>query len=467
MEKYGIEQEVETRVVEHKPIDFDQAYKFLTQVLPAAGKEVFRGEKGLDRSKHFFNILGNPQEAFPSVHIAGTSGKGSVAYMLTALMTAHDQRVGTHTSPHIYDIRERCLIDGSMISREEFAGTTESILPAILSMRHGSYGLPTYFETTNAIAFCTFQDHNVDYGIIETGLGGLYDSTNTIGRQDKLAVITALGLDHTEVLGDTIEKIAFQKAGILPYGGRAVVFKPENEAALTTILKVAEDRKTDISFVSEENYRIEEENAHGSMFTYISDNLTIPGIHVGTPGKYQVQNATVALKVLEVLAERDAFAFNVDAIRKALGDLVLPGRMERVRVFDRDVILDGAHNPQKLAALSESLQDSGVDEAVWVFALKKTKEVKEVLAVIKPHVQHLIVTRFFNTQEGAAGQIPMEPDDIKAAAIAAGIQSVEVYRDNIEALQVACKIPSQQPVVAGSFHLVSDLHDRLKANGLI
>jgi dihydrofolate synthase/folylpolyglutamate synthase len=468
MEKYGIEQEVEARLSEHEPINFDQAYQFLTQVLPAAGKEIFRGDKGIDRSKHFFQILGDPQEAFPSVHIAGTSGKGSVAYMLTALMKAHDQQVGTHTSPHIYDIRERCMIDSGLVSQEEFASTTESILPAVLSMRHGTYGLPTYFEATNAIAFRTFQKHAVDYGIIETGLGGLYDSTNNIRRQDKLAVITALGLDHTEVLGDSLDKIAFQKAGILPYGGQAIAFKPEDRAALATIEAVAKERETSLIFVSEKNYQIEQENPAGSVFTYLSDKLTIPGIHVSVPGEYQVQNAAVALRALEYLAERDGFEFDLGAVREALGHVVLPGRMERIHAFDRDVILDGAHNPQKLAALCESLQASGVDKATWVLALKKSKDVKEILETIKPHVERLIVTRFFNTQEGIAAQIPMEPNDIKTAAAAAGIESVEVYRDNIEALQVACQLPGKQPVVvSGSFYLVSDLHERLKANGLL
>lgn len=446
-------------------LTYDEAIQFIVST-PSAKKVLFRGGDGVERAEQFFELLGSPQETFRSVHIAGTSGKGSVAYMIESMLRHCGQSTGLTVSPHVYDIRERCMLNGEFISKQDFAAAVSRLTEPSVKMEQTPAGHPTYFETTNAIAFMTFAERKIDYGIIETGLGGLYDSTNTITRADKLAIITKLGLDHTEILGDTVDKIARQKAGILPLGGDAIVWRPEEPKALATIESVAKERGTKLQLADEDLYTIVDDNPRGMTITYHDGERIITDIMLPPGGSHQAENATIAIKCVLFLAKRDRFTVNDMAIRDSMRAVTMPGRLEYRQLFGRDVILDGAHNPQKITALLDSLEPR-VKKPIFVVALKKTKNADEVFRLIAPHAAGIITTQFFTVQDGSMTNISFTAAELARMAKDSGIEAT-AYEDNIQAVKAACKQADQdqQVVITGSFYFLGELHEQLRETEL-
>jgi dihydrofolate synthase/folylpolyglutamate synthase len=441
-------------------LTYDEAIQFITST-PSAKKVLFSGGEGMERAKHFFKLLGNPQETFRSMHIAGTSGKGTVAYMIESLLRYSGRSTGLTLSPHVYDIRERCIVNGELLPKEKFASAVEELIEPSLGMDHTPDGRPTYFETTNAIAFKQFAKEKVDYGIIETGLGGQYDSTNTISRTDKLAVITKLGLDHVEILGNTIDKIARQKAGIMPFGGDAIIWRPEEIEARETIESVAEERGTKLLFVDKSLFTIDDNNPNGMAITYHDGIRTIESIMLPPGGEHQAENATLAIKSVLFLAGRDGFIIEDSMIRDGMKAVSLPGRLEHRRLFDRDVIFDGAHNPQKIAALLQSLEPRA-KKPIFVLALKKTKDADEILRLIAPRATSVITSQFFTDQDGSMTNLSFTAIELASMAEDCGIEAT-ACEDSLQAVRAACKQADQgqQVVVTGSFYFLGELSVKL------
>lgn len=449
------------KVSNGQQLSFDEAVQYLYSGLASSSTAMFRGGAGLLRARYFYDMLGQPQEHYKSVHIAGTSGKGSVAHILTHLLTAHGFTTGTFTSPHAYDIRERVLINGEMLSRQEFAHATSGAISHALKIQQSRHGSPTFFEVITGVAFRVFADKHVSYAIIETGLGGLYDSTNTIERSDKLAVISTLGLDHTEILGDTLAKIASQKAGIMPFHGQAVAWQPDDEDAQKMLTSTAQKRQTHLNLISPDIYTMHFVTQAGTLFDYHSANLTITQIQLSLYGEHQAQNASLALQCLEKLAERDGFTIDEASVRQALAAIFIPARFERRQQGKRELIFDGAHNPQKMRALVNALSSTSTRKADWILALKESKDVQGVLEIIKPHVTTFYATTFLNSSNDTPlNAVPAE----KLAQLArnAGITQVETVSDCRDALDIAYRNDNHVPIIiSGSFHLAGDLRQQL------
>lgn len=443
-------------------LTFDEAVQYLFEGLPVSTAATFRGGAGLIRAKYFYALLGTPQEKYRSIHIAGTSGKGSVAHIMTHLLAAHGFKVGTFTSPHVYDIRERVRINGEMISRTEFARITSEGIAHILRMQQSRHGPATFFEVMNGIAFRAFADHAVDYAVIETGLGGLYDSTNVIERSDKLAIITALGLDHTEILGNSLPEIASQKAGILPKNGQALAWQPDDTETKNVITETAQERDTSVEFADRTLYTMRTTDNDGIVFDYHSKDLRLEELKVSLYGEHQAQNTSLALFSLEKLAKRDNFTIQPEAVRNALKDIAIPARFERSSQGDRQFIFDGAHNPQKMQAFVEALRDSNTPKADWVFALKQSKDIEGVLKIIRPYVNTLYTTVFLNSHKDMAIFNAVPADELARLARKVGIAHVEAVPDCRDALELAYKNGNDTPiVVSGSFYLAGDLRSQL------
>jgi len=441
-------------------LTYEEAVQFIAST-PSAKKMLFKSGDGIERAEQFFEALGNPQETFRSVHIAGTSGKGTVAYMIESLLRQCGQSTGLTVSPHVYDIRERCILSGELISKTAFAKAVSRLVEPSMKMEQTSAGRPTYFETTNAIAFMTFAEKKVDYGIIETGLGGLYDSTNTITRTDKLAIITKLGLDHTEILGSTVGKIAHQKAGILPPGGDAIVWKPEDSEALKIIESVAKKRGTKLQLIDKSLYTIDDNDPNGMTITYHDGMRIIDNIELPPGGFHQAENAVLAIKSVLFLAGRDGFTIENSVIRNGMKAVNLPGRLEHRHIFDHDVIFDGAHNPQKVAALLQSLEPRA-KKPIFVLALKKTKDADEILRLIAPHAASVITSQFFTDQDGSMTNLSFTAIELARMAKDCGIEAM-AYEDSLQAARAACKQADQdqQVVVTGSFYFLGELSVKL------
>lgn len=345
-------------------------------------------------------LLDNPHLKAKSVHIAGTKGKGSVAAMVASALTASGYKTGLYTSPHLIDIRERFQIDGNMISEAEFADIISEIQPAVNAVnRSANYGKLTTFEIMTALCFVFFTRHNVDFAVVEVGLGGRLDATNVI--RPEVCVITPVNLDHTDVLGDTIDKIAAEKAGIIK-AGVSVVSAPQADEAMHVIEKKCLELNSPLikagTDVIWENAGFNAEVSRllikGRLGEY---QLSIPLL-----GCCQMENAATAVAALEVLIEK---GFNISplTISAGMSKLKWPGRFQ-VCGKQPVIIIDGAHNMISARELKKSLlyyyndyfrQDAprSSAEKILVFGASADKDVTGMIGELVPLFSKIIVTR--------------------------------------------------------------------------
>ena len=300
---------------------------------------------GLHRIRELLALLGNPEKGLKFVHIAGTNGKGSTAAMTASILRQAGYRTGLYTSPYIYRFHERMQVDGVEISDEELAAVTEYVKPLAQSMEVS----PTEFELVCCIAFEYFLRKNCDIVVLEVGMGGAFDATNVI-EAPEVAVITNIGLDHTEVLGDTVEKIAETKSGIFKDGGRAVVYRstPSVEQVYETICA---QRNVSLKKANFEGLELVSRGLEGQIF-HCGDRkeLFLPLL-----GDHQLHNAAVVLGIADSLIE-GGWKISEENIREGLRQTRWPGRFDIMR-RDPLFIIDGGHNPQCIEALVTNIRD--------------------------------------------------------------------------------------------------------------
>ena len=300
---------------------------------------------GLGRTNTLLEKMGNPHQALKYVHIAGTNGKGSTAAMTASILRKAGLCTGLYTSPYIYQFGERMQVNGEMISDEELVAITEYVKPLADSMEE----TPTEFELVSCIAFEFFKRRGCDIVVLEVGMGGLLDSTNVIPCPE-VAVITNIGLDHTDVLGSTLEEIAMNKAGIIKEGGNAVIYRsnPSVEAVFEQTCK-------------EKNVKLKKANFDGlklkahDLFAQVFDCGEYTDLHLPLLGDHQLHNAAVVLAVAETLIEK-GWKITKQNIYDGIRDVFWPGRFD---IVSRDplFIIDGGHNPQCLEALVKNIED--------------------------------------------------------------------------------------------------------------
>ena len=298
------------------------------------------GQKpGLDRIRRLLGKLGNPQERLKFVHIAGSNGKGSTAAMLASVLSAAGLRTGLYTSPHLWTFHERFQVDGVPIPGEDLADIAAQVLEAAED--------ETEFELMTAIGMVYFLRSKCDIVVLETGLGGRLDSTNIIPAPEA-AVITHIGLEHTELLGDTLEKIAAEKAGIIKPGCDVVLY-----AQSAGVLHTVEDacRRQQVRLAVTAAPEVLSAGLEGQIFTCRGKGP----YHISLLGEYQVSNAAVVLETVDVLRRR-GWKIPEEALLRGLEQARWPGRMELAR-RNPDVMLDGGHNPQCMEALAQALRE--------------------------------------------------------------------------------------------------------------
>lgn len=299
---------------------------------------------GLERITSLCEALGNPQKKLRFIHIAGTNGKGSTSAMLASILQKAGYRTGLYTSPYIRTFCERIRIDGENIPPEKLAALTEKIRPIADAMEDK----PTEFELITALAFAYFADSACDVVVLEVGLGGRLDSTNVI-ENTALSIITGIDFDHTALLGNTIEEIAREKAGIIKTG-RPILFGGGAGAAHDMVCAVAMEKDASFYTVDRSSYVQKSATLDGTIFDYHSyTDLRLPLL-----GAYQPYNATLVLTAIDLLKEQ-GFAIGEDAVRHGLADVRWPARFE---LLSRDpiIIYDGGHNPEGVRAAVASVQ---------------------------------------------------------------------------------------------------------------
>ena len=408
---------------------------------------------GLARARALFGALGDPQDRFPAVHVAGTAGKGSVSTFVASLLRAHGFRVGTHLSPHVYCLLERFQVDGGPAPAELVDAALARIRPAVEAVEQAGHGRPSFFEVTNAIAFSLFADR-VDYGVVETGVGGLLDSTNTISRADKLAVITPIGLDHQDLLGATVREIAAQKAGVLPLGGRAVAAHQRDAGVEDVLSAEAARRGCDLRWVDLGPPAVRAWTGPGGTELHLRGQ---PSLSLGLTGRHQAGNAHLALRAVEAMAARDGWSLDADAVWLGMRSATLPGRFERRMIGGRTAVLDGAHNPMKLAALVATLREVHPGARFpWVLAFKQDKDLRAAVRVVAPTASRVVATQFATGDGDHPAGTSVPAEQITSATEECGVEAV-VEEDPACAVARAAERaePGLPVVVSGSFHLLA------------
>lgn len=398
---------------------FEEAQDIMFYEVPKTKRNIFMRAGSLERSKAFFELLGNPQNNHKTLHVAGTSGKGSIVHMIDSLLRAHHKTTCLHVSPHVYDVRERLAINGGFVSQADFVKYMNMIIPSIKDMSQTKYNRPTFYEVSTALGFLAADDHNVEYTVEETGLGGLYDSSNAVERDDKIAVVGRIGLDHVPILANPaelegvfknglmpeviehletdIERITAQKAGIMPFNGQAVALR-QSPAVDAVIQAVADYRKTDLNWITPSELVVYE-SIEGAT-TYVTMHLphmTLEHVALNLPGLHQLENLSLAISAVLLAAQRDGWDLKEAAVRKALETVWLPGRFEVRQVGDKTVILDGSHNPQKVQALVETFKRAYPGEkATLIMAMNKNKDARGVFKLLEPIAEQIICSNFFS-----------------------------------------------------------------------
>ncbi|MGC9451886.1 MAG: bifunctional folylpolyglutamate synthase/dihydrofolate synthase [Oceanipulchritudo sp.] len=290
---------------------------------------------GIDRMRELSRHLGHPERGYPVIHVAGTNGKGSTCAMLEAVFRAAGNRTGMFTSPHLVHQGERVQVDRHMLTREEIVTYTRRLKPIAEAIERAHPGHhPSFFEFMTGMAFLHFAEAQVDIGIIETGLGGRLDATNVVDPE--ISIITSISLDHTEILGDTLEAIASEKAGILKSGKPVVMGLLPPEAA-HVIERVARERGCPL---------------HRVPAVFGTDEARFP--MTSLPGDYQRRNAATATLAARVIG--DAFGITEEHIRHGLLHVNWAGRWERHALADRGIVLDATHNPEGALHLERNLE---------------------------------------------------------------------------------------------------------------
>jgi dihydrofolate synthase/folylpolyglutamate synthase len=401
----------------------------------------------LDRMRALLHELGDPQTAYPTIHIGGTSGKGSTSTMIASVLSASGKRTGLHTKPHLKSMTERVRIDGLPIDPERFADRLAEMMPAIERVS-AQYGRPTYYETLLALSFVDFARERVDVAAIEVGLGGRLDGTNVI--EPVVGAITTVGLDHTDVLGETIEEIASEKAGIAK-PGVPLVLGVRDPVALDVIERHAAQVQTPVVRV-EDAVRVE--NASTERFAQRFDLVTDREryeLRVPVLGAFQRTNAATAVAVLERLP--DALRPDREAVERGLASLTIPGRME---VFPGHpvVVFDIAHNAEKAASLAAALGEHFPGRRVhYVVAIGQSKDAAEIVRALAT-----LPSTFTFTSFTASGREATRPQ--RLALIAEGIgQWGRAIGEATDAFSIARRNAggSDLVVVTGSTFVVAEL----------
>ena len=344
---------------------------------------------GLERTEKFLAVLGNPHRRYPSVHVAGTNGKGSVAAMVASMLMSDGFRVGLFTSPHLVSFTERIRINNSQISETEVVQLTDEIKEKISDVAVLA-GEPTFFEFVTVMAFLYFSANNVDWSVIEVGMGGRLDATNLI--LPEVSIITGISYDHKEFLGDSLSDIASEKAGIIKSGVPVVCSPQEPEVEL--ILRKKADEASSPFFIYGKDFsgKLRSTDITGTRFDYNSEGCAFADLHVPLAGEHQVINACAAVQAFLLCKGHDARLSTADAVREGLAAATWKGRLELVN-GDPPIILDGAHNPHAASALAEFIRKQYINYRVVLIAgIMSDKDIAGILAPLLPLAADIIFT---------------------------------------------------------------------------
>jgi dihydrofolate synthase/folylpolyglutamate synthase len=416
----------------------------------------------LVRMEKLLSLLGNPHKQIPTVHIAGTKGKGSTATMLAKMLEANDYKVGLYTSPHLVHLHERITVNSEMISEPEMLGLINRIYAPVEKIAKSNHA-PTFFEIMTALAFMFFADMKVDIAVIETGLGGRLDSTNVI--RPKVVGITSLSIDHQHQLGSTIDSIAREKAGVFKRGVPAISVQQE-PAAMSVLKSLADSVKAPLSVTGGDidfSYRFETSREHGPHTRICLTTQTSRFEHLRVPlhGKHQAINCGLALAMLDKLKSS---GYKIDNAKAAEGlhKVFLAGRMEMICDAPR-VMIDGAHNAASIRTLMHAIgQNIPYDSMVVIFGCNSDKDVEGMLRELQYGADKVIFTR----SNSARAMSPQDLADMYTEICGKMCQTATSIG---ESLRLAKNAVGNEDLICitGSFYLIGQVKARLQPTAVM
>jgi dihydrofolate synthase/folylpolyglutamate synthase len=409
--------------------NFDQVNAALARFVPTG---IVSGNYTLETMKKLMTYLGNPQDSLKVIHIAGTSGKTSTAYYVTSLLKGAGYSTGLSISPHIHQVSERAQIDLMPLVEQDYCVQLSEFIDLVYKS-----GLePSHFELMVAFAYWLFHRRKVDYAVIEVGLGGLLDGTNVVTSPDKICVITDIGFDHVEILGDTLAKITAQKAGIIHQSNDVFMYQQSDEV-MDVVNQVIQKRDARLHAILPKKG-----NAHADL------------------PPFQIRNFFLAKTVVEFTLKRDGKVAISDSQEEKASLVHIPGRMDVQSYHGKTLIMDGAHNEQKITALVEAVKAQFVDQDITMlvaFGQNKQASVSKSLSLLRQLGSTIIVTQFMKGQDEVRTAI--DPDELANLAKQAGFRAVTVEPNPINALQLLQQSDTAVNLIAGSFYLLENYQD--------
>ena len=414
------------------------------------------GER-LARTTDFLDFAGNPQNRYKTVHIAGTSGKGSVAAMVAALLTQRGLQTGLHISPYLQIPNEKLIVNGQMASPSNFAQSVRQLmqLRAEWVQANRAFNDLRYGEAWVALTYLWFAWQQVDWAVMETGLGGRYDPTNVVNSE--LAMITNVNFDHLKSLGPALLDIAHHKAGIIKPGGLAITSET-NPEVIDLFKREAAQKQAKLYILGRDfDYTTPAEDQRGVIINVSGPFNTYQDVRVSLPGRFQACNAALAIAGLDVLVGHGKLASLSQPVGEALSTLKFPGRMEIVQESPR-VILDGAHNLHKIEALVQSLQTTYPTQKITaIVGMMRVKNAEGIILQLAS-----LVSRFIFTAPVVFGKRSFPPNELAAIArkIAPHVEAhiAESVKNSVE-YALTILPPDELLLVTGSIYLAGEARD--------
>ncbi|MEE1753614.1 bifunctional tetrahydrofolate synthase/dihydrofolate synthase [Streptomyces sp. SP18CS02] len=430
--------------------EVDKALREVEQDLATRWGET-KLEPSVARIAALMDVLGEPQRAYPSIHITGTNGKTSTARMIEALLSAFELRTGRYTSPHVQSITERISLDGAPIDAERFIETYNDIKPYVEMVDAAQDYRLSFFEVLTGMAYAAFADTPVDVAVVEVGMGGSWDATNVIDAS--VAVVTPIDLDHTDRLGSTPGEIATEKSGIVKEGATVILAQQPVDAAQVLLKKAVEVDATVAREGMEFGVVAREVAVGGQLLTLRGLGGEYEQVFLPLYGAHQAHNAAVALAAVEAFfgigAQQATRTLDMDTVRKAFASVASPGRLEVVR-RSPTVVLDAAHNPAGARATADGVTEAfGFSRLIGVVGASGDKDIRGLLEAFEPIFTEVVVTQ--NSSHRA-----MDADALAAVAVEVfGDERVVVEPRLDDALEAAITLAEEEGEYAGAGVLVT------------
>ncbi|WP_313342630.1 folylpolyglutamate synthase/dihydrofolate synthase family protein [Sedimentibacter sp.] len=414
----------------------------------------FGSKLGLTNITKLTELLGNPQDSYKIIHIAGTNGKGSISNMIHDVLMAAGYKTGLFISPYLEEFTERIQINKAQIDKDSLARITGLVKEKIDIMVEEGYNHPTEFEVVTAIGFKYFQEKKIDFLVLEVGLGGRFDATNVVSST-LVSIITSISYDHMEYLGDTLEKIAFEKAGIIKENSNVVIY-PQDDNVVNTIVDIAKTRNSNYYLTDKNNIEKINGNLTGQWFKYLKNDIfDLPVVKISFLGEHQLYNALTALRTLEVI-KLSGYNITEESILTGFENLKFAGRFEILHE-NPVIVIDGGHNINGIEYFSKAVKEYFRDnKIIMFFGMLKDKNPKDVLNYLVPLCKEIYTLTPNNARAMKASDLA----ELIKNNYNINVTSLDNYEDILKIVKDADE--SEYIAFVGSLYMIGEVRILLK-----